>query len=294
MKIRQRTVGIPVAIDATGALFGVEKIVPSTQSSPYQRPLRCPGCGVSVEPVNGYLTHDGAAVDAYFRLAKHHQHALGCRFRGLALCERLSEDHPDVLAIFEEGYELNLEALLAVDSSTSQAAERRHAARPWLTPVSGPTRPSGGGLADIFRIVERFASDVHAQEQFTAVFRGERLTWRDFYFDATSEIKRFHRTLRAEAAPIPRTLVGVVARIYASKSGDTFVADIALRRDHNLDRPVFSDLAKPILPVIRATSRDQIAFVEGDRIAAIGVWHLFGTLERPTLWLGRMGRTVVL
>ena len=125
-------------------------------------------------------------------------------------------------------------------------------------------------------------------------FRDARLTWRDFCFDAASEIKRFHRNLRAEAAPIPRTLVGVVSRIHASKSGDTYAADIAIRREHNLDHPVFSDVGKPILPVMRATSRDQIGFMEGDRIAAIGLWRLFGTLEQPTLWLGTAGRAVVL
>lgn len=290
----RHSVGIPEALDATGRLFGVEDITPTTRIPPYRRPLVCPGCGVAVEPVNWYLTRRGTAVGAHFRIAKNQHHSGGCRFDHAAECSHSHRNHADVLKVVGERYQLDVEALLAFPSATSEAAVSWRPPDRRLAPGPSQRGPDRGGLADIVRLIERFAFDRQAQEQFAAVFRGEQLSWRDFCFDAASEIKRFHNHLQAGAASIPRTLVGVVSAIYLSKSGGTYAADIMVRREHSPQRPVLSNLGKPILPVVRAHSLDQIRCTPGDRIAAFGLWRLFGAIEQPTLWLGQTGHVVVI
>lgn len=293
MSIRRTAVGIPEAIDATGAVFGVEQITPSRQSPPYQRPLCCLGCGVHVEPVNGYRTRHGTCVGAHFRLAKHHRHSVGCRFDFAAECLRIHRDNPEVITLVEGGYHLHLGALLALTVKAPQVGVARQ--RTLSTSRDpGPGAHRGRGIADILRLLERFAFDTQAQEQFTAVFDAEHLSWHAFCFDAATEVKRFQRDLRGDGASVPRLLVGAVSSIHASKSGDTYAADIEVRGDQRVGRPVLSDRGKPILPVIRAISRDQMRFAEGERIAAFGHWNLFGTLEQPTLWIGNSAHVVVI
>ena len=275
-----------------GAVFGVDQITHRTGPQPYQRPLRCPGCGVDLDPVNGYLTHQGTAVNAHFRLAKHHQHSLGCSFDFAAECARLQRHHPEILTFVDGGYQLDLEALLA--SAGADASAVRTAVD--LTRGRDEGRPRDGrlGIADIIDLLQRFSLDSRAQESFTAVYGDEQVSWHMFCFDAASEVKRFQRILRTEGASVPRMLVGVASAIHPSKSGDTYAADIEVRGDHSVGRPVLSDRRRPILPVVRASSRDQMTFAVGDRVAAFGWGHLFGTLEQPTLWLGNNGYVVVI
>lgn len=276
-----------------GTVLGVDQIT-RTGPPPYQRPLRCPGCGVDLDPVNGYLTHHGTAVSAHFRLAKHRQHSLGCRFDFAAESDSIHRLHPAILTVVDGGYQLDLEALLARTMTAPDNAVARGATAP--TWGRGPHRRQHPpqGIADIIRHLERFGSDGRASEQFTAVYRAEQLSWRAVCFDAATDVKRFHRDLRAGGAPFPRLLIGTVTSIHASRRGDTYAADIDTRRDHRTDRPVLSDRRRPIRPVVRASSRDQMAFSAGDRIVALGLWHLFGAVEQPTLWVGNSGNAVVI
>lgn len=275
-----------------GVVVGVDQVTHRTGPQPYQRPLRCPGCGVDLDPVNGYLTHHGTAVSAHFRLAKHHQHSPDCSFDFAAQCVGLQRHHLEILTLVDGTYQLDLEALLA--SAGGPASVVRTAAG--LTRGRDPGRPGDGrlGIADIIHLLQRFSLDSQAQEAFTAVYRDERVSWRMFCFDAASEVKRFQRMLRTESASVPRMLVGVASAIHPSKSGDTYAADIEVRGDHSVGRPVLSDRRRPILPVVRASRRDQMTFAVGDRVAAFGLWHLYGALEQPTLWLGNNGYVIAI
>ena len=292
MIICRGEVGIPEAVDATGAVFGVDRITPRTELPPYQRPLRCPGCGVDLDPVNGYLTNHGTAVSAHFRLVKHHHHSLGCSFDFVAECVRLQRHHPEILTLVDGLYQLDLEALLA--STGAPASVVRTAAGPTRGRDHGRPRDGRPVVADIIHLLQRFNRDSRAQEAFTAIYGDEQMSWHMFCFDAASEVKRFQRILRTEGASVPRMLVGVASAIHPSKSGDTYAADIEVRGDHSVGRPVLSDRRRPILPVVRASSRDEMTFASGDRVAAFGLWHLFGALEQPTLWLGNNGSVIAI
>ena len=293
MRNRRHPIAIPEAVDAMDAVFGVDQIT-RTGPPPYQRPLRCPGCGVDLDPVNGYRTHTGTAVSAHFRLAKHRQHLLGCRFDFAAESDSIHRRHPAILAVVDGGYQLDLEALLvrtmtAPDNAVAPGAT----ASPWRGDPRQRQHPPQG-IPDIIRVLERFDSDGRASEQLTAVYRTEQLSWRAVCFDAATDVKRFQRDLRAGSPSFPRLLIGTVTSIHTSRRGDTYAADIDTRRDHRTDRPVLSDRGRPIRPVVRASSRHQMAFSAGDRIVAFGLWHLFGAVEQPTLWVGNSGNAVAI
>lgn len=287
MAPRLHRVGIPVATDAGGNTFTTAQIASDPAAEPYVRPLSCGECGVGVSPVRAYLNRNATAVVAHFRLAKNHHHDPGCRFDFLAECTRIQRRHPEVLTRVGELYQLNLD-LLTAQSPRGAVPELR-------APMSSTARPQAGGplpsaICDIRRLLDRFAFDPQARDRFRLVYGGQSLRWSEFCFDAASEIKRFQHAIKTTDTGAPRMLVGVVSHIHASKKGDTYVADIAVRKPSSVAlRPVLAARGKPILPVVRAASREALGCEAGDQIAAIGNWHLFGRLEQPTLWTGTHG-----
>lgn len=288
---RRPQVGIPEAIDATGRTFTVTQIVPLHHDAPYQRPLHCGQCEVGVVAVNGYVNRNGNQVVAHFRLAKDECHLVGCAFDFAAQSLIVSRRHPAVVNSTRDGFELSLDALMCATTA------RHETARATGTKSVGAglqMRNAERSIVDVVSLLERYAFDPQSQLAFSAAFRGQHLSWREFCFEAATEIKRFQRAVHDDDS-VPRLLVGVVSCIRPSNAGDTMAAEIQVRR-HCADaqRPVFSDTGRPILPVLRAAGRDGFDFAEGDRVAAFGKWHLFGQLEQPTLWLGRTGNAIAL
>lgn len=261
-------ISTPTALTTGGEVVSAAAITSTYPARSH--PLRCPACGAAVRPVAGYLRANQTAVDPVFRLASGHHHLPGC------LYAHEPDRSPSDAA--PEGSGLNPPVTLYL---------------PKLGDHSANPRAITTFLKAVATLTHRYADQPDLRDAIPVIHQGEPIEWSDWYFDATCDIKRLHGLLASGSDPInahPIVVRGVIASVTQARTGSTFAARLRTRApERAYQGAVRSQAGIPIVPVIRSRTARALTYRPGDTVLACGAWHLFGTRQQPTLWLGATG-----
>lgn len=264
-------VGIPQAVDATGARFGRTAI--ERDPRPFTEPLRCGGCTTRVHPVSGYTNRRGTRVSPLYRLTHRldEPHDPDCRYDFDAQAGRLLEEHRSAISVSGDIYELRLPETDPVldDSDAEPGARSDGRDRLTVRTRQGHTiEPVLSAAAAIARLIATYENDPEARARFTARWKGRRITWDDFYFDAAHDARHLARVVEARDHPV--AVSGVVKRS-GRTTNDT--ADlIELDTQRGVSHP---PTGRWIHIRILREDPDRLPHQPGQRVLGYGSWSHF-------------------
>jgi hypothetical protein len=275
-------VGVPTAIDHKGRRFTHLDIDPT--NPPYERPLKCPGCAVTVQPVAGYVTATEVEVPALFRLGKGLAHEDRCPWDFDRRAKGITAEAHGSVVVLDGRYTLLLESLPKGRGLQRAAGEF---VRPTDTSRTRSQLSPQSQLIEIVRLLRTFVDDPHAVDQFQVrTPDGTLIPWRHFCFTAHADAKRLQSALATEP-PHPRAVLAVIDQIAPCATGTSYAVHLKVRpATAAYQGPVRGAHGIPVKPVLRSRNEWDFAGLKpGDEIAAIGEWRNSGKLEQPTLWV---------
>ncbi|MFF7764162.1 hypothetical protein [Streptomyces griseorubiginosus] len=259
----------------TGRPVSAEEIGPDPE--PFERPLICPHCNSTVQPVRGYKN-----VPGLFRLAKGTSHEAGCLLNPTEVIQSIAHGSHGLAHVTADGL-LRLELPADISAlppwptvpadDTDTDVVRTHdmtTVRPYLPPAIT-------SAAKIARFLQMHGFDPKVVDRFRVKPHGQSpIAWGRFCYSPRTYADLYQRCGRHESISHPIAVHGTVHSIAQDRNGQPY-ARLALNvpaidtRFHVLLRSTHESLIKPL--------------TAGTHVLAVGDWTVFDTPHTPQLRL---------